>query len=80
MEIHIDEDKLKGLTKEALVEVFEDRKEMIYAMVSEVIEDIALARAIKEGESTESIDKQEIISILTGQRSMLSSKQALPGT
>ncbi len=68
MEISIDEDKLKGLMKEALAEVFDDRKEMIYAMLSEVIEDIALARAIKEGESTESIDKQEIFSILTGQR------------
>ena len=66
MEISIDETKLKDLMKQALVEVIEDRKEMIHAILSEVIEDIALAHAIKEGEATESVGKDEILSILQG--------------
>jgi len=49
-----------------LIEVLEDREEVIYGMLSEVIEDIALASAIKEGEATESVDKQEILDILRG--------------
>jgi len=67
MEIVIDESKLKALMKEALVEVLEDRKEVIYEVLSEVIEDIALAQAIKEGETTEPVGKQEILDILQGQ-------------
>ena len=66
MEICIDESKFKELMKQALVEALEDRKEMIYDMLSEVIEDIGLAHAIKEGEATESVGKQEILDILQG--------------
>ena len=67
MEISIDESKLKELMKQALVEVLEDRKEAIYEILSEVIEEIGLAHAIKEGEAAESVDKHEIIEILRGQ-------------
>ena len=66
MEIRVDESKLKELMKQALVEVLEDRKEVIYDILSELIEDIALAHAIKEGEATESVGKQEILDILQG--------------
>jgi len=61
-----DESTLKDLMKQAVVEVLEDRKEMIYDLLSEVIEDIGLAHAIKEGEPSESVDKQEILDILQG--------------
>ncbi len=66
MEISINESTLKRLMKEAFVEVLEDRKEVISEILSEVIEDIALAHAIKEGEVTESVGKQEILDILQG--------------
>jgi hypothetical protein len=64
IEIVVDESKLKALMKEALVEVLEDRKEVIYEILSEVIQDIALAQAIKERETTEAVSKQEILDIL----------------
>ena len=67
MQICMEESKLKQLMKEALVEVLESRKEVIYEIVSEVMEDIALAHAVKEGEATESVDKQEILDIIQGQ-------------
>ncbi|WP_281795779.1 hypothetical protein [Desulforhabdus amnigena] len=62
----MDESKLKELMKQALVEVLEDRKEVIYEILSEVIEDIALAHAIAEGEATQPADKHEILDILQG--------------
>ena len=67
MQVCMEESKLKQLMKEALVEVLESRKEVIYEIVSEVMEDIALAHAVKEGEATESVDKQEILDIIQGQ-------------
>lgn len=66
MEIRVDEGKLKKLMKDALVELLEDRKEVIYEILSAVIEDIALAHAIKEGEASERVGKQEILEILQG--------------
>jgi hypothetical protein len=66
MEINVEESKLKELMKQALLEVLEDRREAIQEILSDVIEDIALTRAIKEGEETESIDRQEIFGILQG--------------
>jgi hypothetical protein len=66
MEICIDESKLKELMKQAVVEVLEDRKEVLCDLLSEVIEDIGLAHAMKEGESSESVDKQKILDILQG--------------
>jgi hypothetical protein len=67
MEICIDESKLKELMKQALVEILEDRKDVIHKILSDVIEDIALAHAIKEGEATEAVRKQEILDIFQGQ-------------
>jgi hypothetical protein len=66
MEICMDESKLKELIKQALVEVLEDRKEVIHEILSDLIEDIALAQAIKEGEATEAVGKHEILDILQG--------------
>lgn len=62
----LDERKIKELMKEALVEVLEDRKEVIYDILSEVVEDIALVHAIREGEGSEGVSKKEIFDILEG--------------
>ena len=67
MEILVDENRLKEVIKQALLEILEDRKGVIYEVLSEVIEDIALARAIKEGETTGSVSKREILDILRDQ-------------
>jgi hypothetical protein len=66
MEICADQNKLKELMKQALVEILEDRKDVIHEILSEVIEDIALAHAIKEGEASEAVGKQETLDILQG--------------
>lgn len=50
----------------ALIEVFEERKNLFYELVAEVLEDIALVNAIKEGEGGESVSRDEVFSILEG--------------
>jgi hypothetical protein len=50
METPIDEGRLKQLLKEALGEVLDERKDMLYELLTEAIEDVALTRATQEGE------------------------------
>jgi hypothetical protein len=63
-EINLDEIKLKELLKTAIVEVFQEQKEVLYDLLAEIIEDIALERAIKEGENTETVSREAIFQIL----------------
>ena len=60
----INESRLKEILKNALIEVFEERKSLFYELFVEALEDIALIRAIKEGEATESVSRDEVFSIL----------------
>ena len=64
VEAFIDEGKIKQLFKEALVEVIEERKEAFYELLTEVLEDIALVRAIQEGKDTAPVSKDEELKIL----------------
>ena len=59
-----DETRLKALLKEALVEVLEQRREWFSSLVAEALEDIALVQAIKEGEATEIVSRDEIFDLL----------------
>jgi hypothetical protein len=73
MEAHMavtlsDETRLKALLKEALVEVLEQRREWFSALVAEALEDIALVQAIKEGETTEIVSRDEIFDLLGAER------------
>ncbi|MGR3320286.1 MAG: hypothetical protein ACUZ8O_17615 [Candidatus Anammoxibacter sp.] len=63
-QILIDEERLKDVFKEAVIEAIEQRKDLIHDIVSDAIEDIAMTNAIKEGENTESVGKDEIYDIL----------------
>ncbi|MBC8467834.1 MAG: hypothetical protein H8D56_00060 [Planctomycetes bacterium] len=62
--ITIDEEKLKVLLKQALVEALEERAELIRDLLSEAVEDIALAKAIKEGEGSTIVSKDEVLEAL----------------
>ena len=62
--ITIDDGKLKVLLKQALIEALEERAELIRDLPSEAVEDIALAKAIKEGEGSPSISKDEVFEAL----------------
>lgn len=66
MELTINENKMKELLKDALIEMMKDKREFFYEIVKEAIEDVGLANAIKEGRKNIFVDKQRIMDILEG--------------
>lgn len=64
--LSVDENRLKDLFKTALIEVLEERKDLVRDLLEEVFEDIALARAIEAGEQTEIISRNEVFKLLEG--------------
>ncbi|MFV9506245.1 MAG: hypothetical protein AB4911_16975 [Oscillochloridaceae bacterium umkhey_bin13] len=63
-----DEARLKALLKEALIEVLEQRREWFSALMAEALEDSAFVLAIKEGETTEIVSRDEIFALLGAKR------------
>ena len=66
MQTVIDDSKLKQLLKEAFIEAIEEKKNIFYDLIVDAVEDIALVRAIQEGENTETVSKKEVFNILGG--------------
>jgi Fe2+ transport system protein B len=66
MKMEIDESKLKDLLKVAILELLAERKELIYDLLMEVMEDLGLVRAIQEQENGESVSREVILQILAG--------------
>ncbi|MFQ5672725.1 MAG: hypothetical protein ACE5G9_06495 [Nitrospinales bacterium] len=66
VKISMEEEEIKKIFKQALLEVLQERKDIFYDVLSEVMEDLALAKAIKEGGTTESVSKEEIFQTLEG--------------
>ena len=66
METVIDESKLREVFKDVLVEMFEKQRGVFHDIVIEAMEDIALSRAIQEGEGSGTASKQEVFDILEG--------------
>ena len=60
------EDQLKEVIKTALIEVLQERQDLLYDAVERALEDIALARAIEEGDKTDPIERDEVFAILEG--------------
>ena len=59
-----DESELKEVLKAALVEVLEERSDLLREILAEVLEDVALAHAIREGETSEPVSREEVFQIL----------------
>jgi hypothetical protein len=64
MEASISDERIKELFKSALLEVLEERGDLLREALAEAIEDIALVRAIEDGEGTETITRDEVLSLL----------------
>lgn len=60
----IDEARLKGLLKEALLEALEERREWFSAVVAEAMEDLGMVQAIKEGENDPLVSRDEVFRLL----------------
>ena len=62
----IDEERLKDILKSAIVEVLEERRDLVRDLFEEAIEDIALSNAIEEGEQTPTVSRDEVFNVLEG--------------
>lgn len=68
MTISADDERLKELMKAAVAEVLEERRDFVRELLEEALEDIALARAIEEGEESVVVSREEVMGILEGGR------------
>jgi hypothetical protein len=62
--VSLDDKKVKELFKQAIVELFDERRDLLYDLFAEAIEDLALGAAIKEGEDGEGASREEVMKIL----------------
>ncbi|MEO1792549.1 MAG: hypothetical protein AAFR25_10040 [Cyanobacteria bacterium J06629_19] len=59
-----DSAQLKSLVKDALVEILQERQGLLYELLKEAMEDIALVQAIDEGKKSEPATREEVFNIL----------------
>jgi hypothetical protein len=62
----INQEQLKKIIKTALVEVLEERRDLLHDAIEDALEDVAFARAIEEGESTELVQREEVFKLFEG--------------
>jgi hypothetical protein len=60
----VEERRLKGLLKDALVEVLEERRDLLREAFRESLEDVALLRAIQQGEKSRLITRKAVFKLL----------------
>lgn len=66
MQAIIDDNKLKDLMKQAIIEAIEEKKDMVQELLVEALEDVAMIHAIKDGEDSGLAERDEIFGILSG--------------
>lgn len=76
---------LKQLLKEALAETLVEQRDLLHDSFAEVleaavIEDVALAESIREGQDTEPVSRDAIFQVLESGGGRRSSARALSGT
>ncbi len=59
-----DEVRMKKVFKAALIEALEERKDLFSDLFREITEDIALAKAIEEGEKSLKVSRSEVFEVL----------------
>ncbi|MEI7893161.1 MAG: hypothetical protein WCI05_08720 [Myxococcales bacterium] len=67
MNSSLSQEQLKELLKTALVEVLQERKDLLRELIEEALEDFMLTRAIAEGECSPTIHRDEVFQFLEGQ-------------
>ena len=58
-----DKNQLKEVFKQAFAELLQERRDLLYDVLTEVLEDIALVNAIKEGEETEIVSRKQVFEL-----------------
>ncbi|HEX5758184.1 MAG TPA: hypothetical protein VF121_03225 [Thermoanaerobaculia bacterium] len=59
-----EDERLKELMKAAVVELLEERHDLVLDLLTEALEDIGLSRAIEEGVKTPAVGRDEVLQLL----------------
>ena len=65
-ESQFDRADLKQTLKEALTETLQEQRELLHEVFAEVLEDFALAEAIREGQKSKRATRAEVFRMLQG--------------
>jgi hypothetical protein len=63
-ELSLNENQLKDLMKAAILEIFQERRDLFQDLITEALEDIAMVKAIDEGKDSETVSRETIFGIL----------------
>ena len=61
-----EERRIKVLLKSAVVEVLEERRDLLLDALRESLEDVAMLRAIQQGEKSPTVTRKKIFQRLSG--------------
>ena len=64
MEVTLSEEQIKDMLEEVVLKLLVDNKDMFREIIEEVIEDLALSKAIEEGKESEFVDEDKILEII----------------
>jgi hypothetical protein len=64
--LRLTDEETKALFKQAILELIEAQDNALYEWLMEALEDMALGRAIEEGETSGVATREEIFAILEG--------------
>jgi len=64
MELSISDEKTKELLTEVMIDLLKTKRDILYDVVLEALEEVGLANAIAEGRKDEFVSEDEIFSIL----------------
>ena len=63
---NLNEPALKRALKAALVETLQEQRDLLRDVFTEVLEDFALAEAIRDGQKTKRANREDVFQILHG--------------
>ena len=58
------DEQLKEVLKTAIVEILQERKDLIREIIDEMIEDAAFSRAIDEGAASPKVSREQVVDLL----------------
>ena len=62
--LSLEDRHMKDLIKQALLELFQERRDLFHDLFEELLEDVGLANDMREGESSEIVSEQEVMKAL----------------
>ena len=66
MELSIGDEALKPLLEEIFINMIREKRDVLYEIIMEALEDVTLGNAIQEGRQNQFVSEERIFSLLEG--------------